>query len=79
MRFGCVPELDHERMTLERLLHEPALDALASAVYQAHFSEPRFVRRGDVLLDNRLDVARRERVKVERVLNRDAHSLAGSW
>jgi hypothetical protein len=50
-------------------------------VYQAHLSEPRFVRSSDVLLDDRLHVARREGVKVERVLDRDAHRelVAVSW
>ena len=53
----------------ERLLHDAALYALAAAVNQPHLSQARGVCGVDILLDDRLDVARREGVEVERVLD----------
>ena len=58
-------------MLLECLLNDAALNAFAASVDQPHFSEPGFVRGIDVLFDDRCDVARRERVEVERVFDRD--------
>ena len=71
VRLRRVPELHDQRMFLERLLDDAALNALAASVDQPHFAEPGFVRGTDVLLDDGCDVARRERVKVERVFDRD--------
>src|SRR6185369_11315562 len=70
MRFGCVPECDDERVPLERLLHDAALDSLAAAVNEAHFAQSTLPSRVDVLLDDRLDVAWRERVKIKAVFDR---------
>jgi hypothetical protein len=47
------------------------LHAFAASVDQAHFAQARFMRRGDVLLDHRRDVTRRERVEIDRVVDRD--------
>jgi len=64
-----VPEFHDERMVLERVLNDAALDACAASMNQSHFAQARFVRRGDVLLDDRRDVARRERVEIDRVFD----------
>ena len=69
VRLQRVPELGDERMILQRLLHDAPLHALASTVNQAHLAKPRFVRGGDVLGDDRRDVARREGMEVERVFD----------
>ncbi len=47
----------------------PALNALAASVNQPHLAQAGFMRRADVLHDDRGDVARRERVEVERVFD----------
>ena len=70
--FGGVPEFGDEGMPLERLLNDASLDALAAAVNQPDLTKTSFVRGVDVLLDDRRDVARRERVQVEVVFDRDA-------
>jgi hypothetical protein len=38
---------------------------------ESHFAQARFVRGGDVLLDDRRDVTRRERVEIDRVFDGD--------
>ena len=53
MRFRGVPEFDDERMPLERLLHDAALNALAAAVNQPDLTQSGVVRRVDVFLDDR--------------------------
>jgi hypothetical protein len=72
MRFRGIPEFGDERMPLECLLNDASLNALAAAVNQPDLAKSGFVCRVDVLLDNGRDVARRERVKVEVVFDRDA-------
>ena len=52
-------------MPLECLLHDAALDAFTAAVDQPDLPQPRLVSGGDVLGDDRRDVARREGVQVE--------------
>jgi hypothetical protein len=71
VRLRRVPEFHHERVALERLLHDPALDALAAAVNEAHFAQSRLVGGVHVLFDDGRDVARGERVQVDRVLDGD--------
>lgn len=56
-------------MTLERGLDDAALDAGAAAVNQANFAQAGGVRGADVLVDDRTDLARVERVEVERVFD----------
>ena len=63
--LGGVPELLDQRMPIERLLDDAALHALAAPVDQAHLAEARFVGGGDVLIDDRLDIAWGEGVEVE--------------
>jgi hypothetical protein len=52
-------------MVLERLLDDPALNTFAASVNQPHFAKAGFMRGADVLDDDRRNVARRERVKIE--------------
>lgn len=61
------------------LPHAPALDALAPPVDHAHFGEPGGRRRLDVVADHVGDVARRERVEVEGVLDRDDDGMGEGW
>ena len=60
--LGGVPELLDQWVTLQRLLDDAALNALAAPVNEADLAEPRFVGGADVLFDYRLDVAGREGV-----------------
>jgi len=71
VRLGSIPEFDHERVTVERLLNDAALDAAATAVNEPNLAKPAFPGSGHVLLDDRLDVARTEGMQIENVLNRD--------
>jgi hypothetical protein len=70
MRCGIVVERRDERMSIESRLHPAALDSRPAAVNQPHFPQTGCVGRLDVLLDDGGDVARVERVQVERVLDR---------
>ena len=72
MRFRGIPELGNERVPFEHLLHYPALNAFAPAVYQANFAQPGGVRRVDVLLDDGRDITRGECVEVEMIFDGDA-------
>ena len=58
-------------MVLECLLHDASLDAFTASVNQPHFAQAGFMRGTDVLLDNRRNVARRERVEIERLFDWD--------
>jgi hypothetical protein len=58
-------------MPIERLLHDAALHAFAAPVNQTDLAKTRGVRRGDVLVDDRWDVTREERVEVDRGLDGD--------
>ena len=71
VRFRRIPELDDERVPLESILDDAALDPAAAAVDQADLTKARVVRCTDVLLDDRRDVARREGVEVERIVEGD--------
>src|SRR5687767_12489313 len=72
MGFSGVPELRDKRMPLERLLHDPALDPLASAVNEADFAQARLMGCVHVLFDDRLDIPRRERMQIQAIFNRNA-------
>ena len=76
--FGGIPEFGDERMPLERLLNDASLNALAAAVNQPDLTKTSFMCRRDVLLDDRCDVAWRERVQVEMVFDGDAVSHRGT-
>jgi len=59
-------------------LDDPPLDTNAPAVDESDLAEP--PREGclQVLVDDRRDVARRERVEIQRILDRDADGLVYS-
>src|SRR5262245_30794846 len=76
MRVGGVPEFDDARVALECLLHDAPLDSAAAPMNQADLAESSFPRRIDVLVDDRSDVARSKRVKIERVFDGDLHVRA---
>ena len=65
MGRGVVPELDHQRMTLQRGLDDPSLHAASPAVHETDFVEPRGCRSRDLFVNDRGNIARRERMKVE--------------
>ena len=69
MRLSRVPELLDQRMGRKHTLHDGALHALAAAVNQPDLAQPGLVGRVDVFLDDRRDVARGERVQVERAFD----------
>ena len=71
VRGGVVPELGDQRMAIENGLYEATLDATAATVDKADFGEAEPGRRADVFLDDRRDIARRERVQVDLALDRD--------
>jgi len=71
VRLRGVPEFHDERKVLQRVLNDAALHAFAAPVNESHFTQARFVRGGDVLLDDRRDVTRRERVEIDRVFDGD--------
>lgn len=65
MGLRCVPELHHQRMPLEGVLNDAALDAPAATVDHTDFAKAGGVRGADVFLDDGLDVARRKRMEVD--------------
>ena len=69
MRLRRVPEFHDERVVLERVLDDATLHAFAASVNQPHLTQARFMRSADVLLDDRRDVSRRERVEIDRVFD----------
>src|ERR1044072_3691788 len=79
MRFRRIPELDDERMAVERLLHDAALDALAAAVNETNLAQALLPGGVHVLLDDRLAVPRREGVEGERVLDGTAVRHGAVW
>ena len=62
MGLRIVPELGDERMLIQCLLHPRALDALAAAVDQPHFTEPCLMRGAHIFLHDVHDLTRFERV-----------------
>ena len=73
VRRVVVVEGGHERVMLEDVLHDAALNARAAAVHDPHTAEPFRVRRDEILIDDRRYVLRTERVKVEFVFDWDFH------
>ena len=72
VRFGSVPELHDERVALERLLNDSALDALAAAMNQAYFTQAGFMGRVDVLVDHRRYFPGCEGMQIERTFDGNA-------
>ena len=75
MRVGIVPELLDERMTLERSLDDAALNPASAAVNEPHFSKPCLRGGGHILLDDRRNIRRRERVQVELALDWNRYGI----
>lgn len=76
-----IPELGHQGMSLECLLHDAALNAFAATVNQADLTQARRVRGSNVLLDDRCHVPWRERVQVELIVDGNAvrHRFTSRW
>ena len=72
MRRCVVAELLDVGMPLEGGLDDSALDASPASVNHANLTEARARSCLDVSLDNRRDVARRECMQIEVILNRHA-------
>jgi hypothetical protein len=56
---------------LQNGVHDPPLYSATTSVNQTHFREAGGVGGMDILLDDRTDVGRAERVEVERILDRE--------
>ena len=69
MRARIVPELGDARMTLERGLHEAALDAAPATVDEPHLAQTGGRRRRHEFDDDGCDIARREGVQIDLALN----------
>jgi len=65
MRVGIIKEFGDERVVVEELLHNAALDPLPSSVDQAHLSQPGGVRGVNVVTNDRRDVFRNKSVEIE--------------
>jgi hypothetical protein len=72
MRLDGVVERGDQRMPLEHLLHDAALNALAATVNEPDLTQPGGVRRRHVFLDDRRHIGRCEGMKVDGVFDRDA-------
>ena len=66
-----VPELLHEGMPVERLLHDAPLDSTAAAMNEAYLPEPALPRSLDVFVDQRRHIPREKSVEIERSLDWD--------
>ena len=64
-------------MAGQQRANDRSLNADPPPMDQPHFTEPALAGGGEVLPDDRGDVARRESMKVERILDRDAERLVG--
>ena len=76
MRFRRIEKLDHERVPLERLLHDAALNPFPAAVNQPHFAQTGVMRGANIFVDDRCDVLGQKGVKVERVFDRNVQRIA---
>jgi len=65
MRVGIVKEFGDERVVVEQLLDDAALDPLASAMDKAQLSQACLVCGVDIVVNDRGDVFRDKGVKVE--------------
>jgi len=74
MGVGRIEEFDHERVLLQRFLHDAALDADAAAMNQAHLTQTGGVSRADVLVNDRPDIRGLKAVEVEATFDRNFRS-----
>ena len=70
MRLWRIVEGFYQWMPFERGLDDSALHAPATAVDQSHLAKSRLMRGLDVFFNDRFDVLRRERVEIDRILDR---------
>jgi len=75
MRRCVVLKLLDLGKTVESGLNDAPLHASAPSVNHANFAKARTGGRLDVSLNNRRDVARRERMQIEVILNRHAMQI----
>ena len=75
VRGRIVEKFHYERIAFERVLHDPALDSPPSPVDQTHLTQAGRMRGAEVLMNDGRDVARREGMQIERVLDRDRHRV----
>ena len=68
----------HARMAVDHGLDDLPLNADAPAVDEPDLVESSCGRRLEVLVDDRGNIARRERVEIQRILDRDADGLVYS-
>jgi hypothetical protein len=69
MGICVVEKLHHQRVVVEQLLNDAALDALSSSVNQSNADEADRVCFAEVLVDDRCDVCRCEGVEIEKVFD----------
>jgi hypothetical protein len=69
MRGHVVPELQDERMTVERRLHDSPLHASAPAMNETDFVEASPGRSGYVFFDHGRDIARGKGMKIKFSVN----------
>lgn len=72
MRRPIVEKFHHQGVPLEHVLDDPPLDAGAASMDDADLSEPCRVCFVQVLFDDRRDVSRGERMKIERSFDGNA-------
>jgi hypothetical protein len=75
MGAGIIEELDYERMAVQGLLHDTALNTLSAPVDQANGAQAGLMRRIEVLLDDRRNISGGEGVEVEAVPDGDRHRI----
>ena len=73
MRVGIIKEFGDERVVVEQLLHNAALDALPASVDKTHFSQAGGMGGVNVVTYDRRDIFRNKRVEIETAVdgNRD--------
>ena len=79
MRVRVVPKRRDEGMTLEDGLHDAPLNASPAAMNEPQLAQACVVGGAHVLVDDRRDIARRERVEIELRFDRNAlHACCSS-
>jgi hypothetical protein len=76
VRRRIVPELEHQRLLVERRLNDSSLHAAAAAVHDPDLVEPCLHGLTHVLDHDRRNVARRKGVEIELGFDRDSYRAA---
>jgi len=69
VRLRRIPERQHEVVSVEQAVYGRPLHAFASSVDQPNHREPCFLRGVQIIVDDGDDIARLERVKVDRLFD----------